>query len=98
MVTLERDGDRLEDGEVGEQPGLLVRASKTEPGPTEGRQARDVAAVELHAAVRRTQVAGQDVEQRRLSRAVGTHQPEHFTSRCVHGDVVDGAQPAERAR
>ena len=35
VVTLERDGDRFEDGEVGEQPGLPVRASKTEPGPTE---------------------------------------------------------------
>ena len=95
VVSLQRDGDRFEDGEVGEQPGLLVGPAKAEPSPAEGRQAGHVSAVELDAAVLRSEVPGQDVEQRRLPGSVRTHQAEHLTGRGVHGDVVDGAQPAE---
>ena len=58
--------------EIAEQQRRLVGAPKPHTDPLVGRQHRDILTEEADAATRRREVAGDDVEQRRLAGAIGS--------------------------
>ena len=72
---LERDEHVLARGEAAERLEPLERARDAEPGPRVALGARHVAPVEADAPARRLLQPGDDVEERRLARAVRTDQP-----------------------
>jgi hypothetical protein len=69
-VALETCLDVVDHGKVAEQPDVLERAGDPEPGDPVRRRPGDVATVEPDRAGRRPEEPGQDMEQRRLARAV----------------------------
>ena len=71
--------------------------SATDPGPGDHvrRLARDVAAVEDHLARGRLQLAGQQIEERRLARAVRADDGVAVALLHLQADVFDRAQAAE---
>ena len=63
-----------------------------------GRQAGDVAALEVHGAGGRIEIAGQAVEEGRLAGAVGPDQPQHLALLDGDGRLVDRLEGAEGLR
>ena len=69
-LALERDRDALLDGQRREEPGVLERAAEPAPGaPSARRSVTSWPPSTIRAAVERRE-AGDEVEQRRLARAV----------------------------
>ncbi len=87
--------DAVLDAQAEEHPRLLVRAGEPEPRALAGRRRRDVAAEELDRPGRRGQVAGDDVEERRLARAVRPEDRPPLAVCDVEVDVVHGEEAAE---
>ena len=75
---LERDEQRLVDGERREQAGVLEAADELALGPLLGREVGDVDAVEADDALVGRLVAADDVEDRRLAGAVRADEAEHL--------------------
>jgi hypothetical protein len=95
-VDLGRDEDVLEHREGAEHLEALEGTRHTEASPLERGHTADVLTVEAHVtAVRRLQ-AGQDVEARRLPRAVRTDEAGDVSAFGVDGDVNERAVSAER--
>ena len=84
------------DRQVAEQQRRLIGASQSHADALVGRHLGHVLAEEAHAAGGRREVAGDDVEQRRLAGAVGAEHGPALAGRHRERDVVDGAQRAER--
>ena len=83
------------DREPGEEPGLLVRPRHAQPRPHAGGQVRHVGAHHLDRAAGGLEVTGDQVEQRRLARAVRAQDCAALTVRDVEIDVAHGLHPAE---
>ena len=86
------------DREVAEQQRRLVGAPQSHADAVVGRHLGDVLAEEAHAARGRREVAGDDVEQRRLAGAIGPDHRPPLARRHRERDVLDGAQRAECPR
>src|SRR5712691_176971 len=80
------EGEILVDGVDAERPGVV-----------DGADGHVLAVDEGPSAVR-PQEAGEDLDQRRLARAVVAHQPEHLALRQVHRDVDERRHRAEALR
>ena len=91
-----RDGERGT-GMDGDEAGD-VRGAAPEGGVAEGQQAGDVVPVQQDRAGRRGEEAGQQVEQRRLARAVGAHESVHGAGRHAQVDRVDRPEAGELLR
>jgi hypothetical protein len=83
------------DAEAEEETGLLVGAAHPQPGASRSGDVADVLAQELDRARRLGHVARDDVEQRRLPRAVGSEDGAPLTGRDVEVDVAHGIEAAE---
>ena len=90
LIALRGHQQVLQDGEAHEQPGELERTADAEVKDAIGRSVGDVVAAEAHRALLDALIAGDDVEQGRLARAVGADQ-------AVDLALVD-LQPAVRQR
>ena len=86
------------DREVAEQQRRLVGAPQAHADAVVGRHLGDVLAEEAHAARGRREIAGDDVEQRRLAGAIGADHRPPLARRHRERDVLDGAQRAECPR
>ena len=82
--------------EIAEQQRRLIGAPEPHADAVVGRHQGHVLAKEAHAAGRRREVAGDDVEQGRLAGTIGPDHGPPFPGRHREGDVVDGAQRSER--
>ena len=85
-------------GEVAEQQGGLVGAPHPRPNAFVGRVLGHVLAEKAHAAGAGRVVAGDDVEQRRLARAVGADHRPALTRGDREREVLDRTQGSEIAR
>ncbi len=95
-VAQERaDHHVLEDGQPREGPHHLEGAGDAKPRQREGGKARHIAAEERDAPAGRAQVARDQVEERRLPRAVGTDEAEDLALGYVEADVLHGEDTAE---
>ncbi len=63
-----------------------------------GDERRDVGLAEVRAPLVGAELAGEEVHQRGLARAVGSDEASHRAGRHVERRVVDGLQPGEAAR
>src|SRR5262245_2991356 len=76
LPALDREEEILDDGQAGKQRVHLIRPGEAQPGAALRREAGDVLAEEHDLARRRPQLAADEVEERRLARAVGPDQRE----------------------
>ena len=95
VADLARDAQVVADRQIGEQLEPLERAGDAEPGPLVRVEPADVAAVEQDPARGRRLQAGDDVEQRRLARAVRPDQTGDLAGARVEVDVGERAVAAE---
>ena len=93
----ERGLDVLEDAQLGKYVGALERARDPERAQLVRRQAGDIAPAQVHAAGVGPQVAGEQVEQRGLARAVGADDGRDLVTRYLEADAVDGGHATEGA-
>ncbi len=87
--------DIVEDAEIGEDAAMLERARHAEGGQPVGRQPGDVAPLEADGARIGFVQAGHEIEQRRLSRAIGTDDADQLGVAHVQIDAIDGRQSPE---
>ena len=92
------DADVLEHAEIAERAGDLEGAGDAELGDAVGRHAGDALVLEPDLAGGRRQVAGDQVEHRRLAGAVGADDAGDRAGRDRERDVADRRQPAEVLR
>src|SRR6185437_13815458 len=90
-----REVEVVLDAQAEEEAALLVRAPHAQPGPSRGGDVADVLAQELDRPRRLGHVARDDVEQRRLPRAVGPEDGAPLAVRDVEVDVAHGIEAAE---
>ncbi len=90
-----RQRQRLERREIGEELVDLERPHQPAPHPRLGAQVGDVLSHEKHLPGRRRQHAGEQVDEGRLARAVGTDQRLSRALLQAEGDVARRDQPAE---
>src|SRR5438034_1197851 len=95
-VRHERGLDVLVDGQLREDVGPLERAAHAHAAEVVRRHAGDVAPVEHDPPSVAAQVAGDQVEQRRLAGAVGPDDRAHAVLRHVERDARDGDEAVER--
>ena len=86
------------DREAGEEAGSLVGAGDPEARPATGGQQRAVDAPDPDRAGGRPDVAGHDVEQRRLAGSVGTEDRQPFALGDIEVDAAQGEEATERDR
>ena len=91
----DREVEVVLDRQPGEEPGLLVRARDAQPRAHARGQVRDVGAHQVDRAARGLEVPGDQVEQRRLARAVRAQDGAALAVRDVEIDVAHGLHPAE---
>ena len=89
------DHDVFERGEVGEQADVLEGARDAGDGYPIGREAGDIAPVEEEAACVGPVDSGEEIEQRRLARAVRADQAVDFALSYGERSVLEGAQSTE---
>src|ERR1700754_2531620 len=80
---------------MGERRGDLETAYEAEAGDVGWLQFRDVAAVEMYRAGGRLKKLGNEIEARRLARAIGTDQGVDRTAANPKIDVIDGSKAPE---
>src|SRR6185436_13246478 len=85
----------LIDRQLGEDIGALERAPHAEPADVVRRESGDVAAFQYHRARVGTEVAGDQVEQRRLAGAVGPDDGGDLAPGHAYTGVVDGHEAVE---
>ena len=88
----------LEDREVGEDRGDLIRLGDAPLGARELGLGGDVAAVEGHAAGGRRQLARDELEERALARAIGADHGSKLAGVHLEVDGIDGEEPSEAPR
>jgi len=88
----------VESGEPGERSSALERARDTLGAHAVRREAGDVAIVEADRAGVRLEGPRDQVEERRLARPVGAHDPDQLAVLDGEADLADRAHPAERLR
>src|SRR5207244_8610240 len=98
LLALGGDEHVLEHRQAPEQPGELERPPDAKPEHPVGRGVSDLHAVEAHLALLDALIAGDDVEQRRLARAVGTDQAVDLPVADRQAAVRQGTYAAERLR
>src|SRR5438128_1237014 len=89
------DLEVLHDRELGEELRVLEGLDEAGGGDVVRLAAGDVLALPHDAAARRADETGDEVEQRRLSRAVGAEDADDLAARDRERDVVDGGEAAE---
>jgi hypothetical protein len=87
--------DVLEHRELREDIGALEGAAHAEPTEIVGGDARHLALVEAHAARVGAEVAGDEIEQRGLARAVGTDDGADRSTGHVEADAPHGEEAVE---
>ena len=92
------DLDVLPYREVAERSAVLERAGDSRTTAPVGPPARHVAALELDGALVREVEARDEVDERRLPRAVRADQPDDLVAAHLDGDVLEGAHSGERPR
>src|SRR5438132_853618 len=95
LAPLERDLERVEQRHLGEQACLLERAAEPEQGALLRPEPGDVGALDQHPSRVGAQMAGEDVEQRGLARAVGTHEADDLPRLHAHRHTVEDDVAAE---
>src|SRR5262249_22166709 len=85
----------LEHAQVGKHGRDLERADEAEPGDVGRLAARDVAALEADPAAGRRQEVGQEIEARRLPRAVGPDEGVNGATPHAQVHILDGDEPAK---
>src|SRR5258706_2798511 len=98
LAPLDRDHHVVEDGQVAEQANVLECPTDPQPGDAVGRCARHVLAIESDGPARWPEEPGQEVEQRRLARAVRPDDAVDRQRSEIERVVVEGSQAAERLR
>ena len=88
----------LEHRERHEHVGLLVAAADAEARDRVRRQPGDVAVEEPHRALRGREIAGEQVDERRLAGAVGTDHRVHLAVAAGDRDAIDRRKAAEAPR
>src|SRR3990170_363249 len=94
-VDMPADHDVLQDRHLGEEPDMLERARHPESSDLEGLQALDRRPVEQDPAAVGRQDPGDQVEERRLARAVRPDQRLDRPARDVEGTPSHGLEAAE---
>ena len=97
-VQVLADHDVVHSGETAEEADVLVRPRHAERGDAIRRQAVDAASVQLNLSRGGPQQSGDQVQERRLTRAVGADQPVHLAIADGERGVIHGAHASERTR
>ena len=87
--------DVFRDREIGKQRGLLVNAGNAELVCARGREVRDALAVDVNAPTIRLVRAGDDLDERRVARAVLTEQRMHLARSQVKRHALERAHRPE---
>ena len=87
--------EHVEDREFGKEPAVLEGAHHPDPEPLLGQVLAQVDAVEAHRAGLGGHETRDDIEGRRLPRAVGADQPDDLTRLGPEGHTVEGVDAAE---
>ena len=95
---LRREPRVLEHGEGREDVGLLVAAADAHARAAVGRHRADLGALQPDAPRGGLEVAGEQVDERRLARAVGPEQRVQLAASERDVDALAGGQAAEEAR
>ena len=90
--------EHVENGELGEEPAVLERTHHPDPEPLLGQVLDQVDPVEAHRAGLGGHQSRDDIEGRRLSRAVGPDQPDDLTRLGPEGHAVEGVDTRRSAR
>ena len=98
LLALSGDEHVLEHRQAPEQPRQLERPPHAEPEHPVRWGVGDLHAVEAHLALLDPLIAGDDVEQRRLARAVGTDQAVDLSLADLQATVRQRVHAAERLR
>ncbi|MDT4866654.1 hypothetical protein FQZ97_1015200 [compost metagenome] len=98
QVRMAAELDVVEHGHAAEQRDVLEAARQAQRGAFRRGQARDVLALEQHAALRGLVEAGDRVEQRCLARAVGADHRGDRAGRHAETHVGQRLDAAERER
>jgi hypothetical protein len=91
-----RDQDVFADGQSGKRHRLLKRAQEALARDFMRRQAGNILAAPMHAAGRRLQRSGHDIEQGRLARTIGADDAENLFWIDRQIDAVKRDHAAER--
>jgi hypothetical protein len=95
---LHGEANVLEHREIGEQLRQLERAAKAAVGALRHRLVGDVGAIQLHRALARAELPGDEIEVGRLARAVRPDDRRQRARLECAADVVDGDVAAEADR